>query len=82
MIHPHLDDFASMLEALVRGPVSTIAKTHALDGTSVELMKLRCAVQRLKTGKCGGELGSTAELLKKAPERFLSVSPPKKNIYW
>ena len=46
---------------IVSGPVPTIAKTNALDG--------------LKIGKCGDELGLTAELLKNVPEEFISILP-------
>ena len=53
--------------------MSTIAKTHALDGTWVGLSKLRFAVQRLKTRKCGDELGLKTEVFKNAFDEFSSM---------
>ena len=73
MMYPHLDDFASMLEALFVGPCQPLQRPMRLTEPGWDLSELRFAVQRLKTGKCGDELGLTAELLKHAPEEFLNT---------
>ena len=73
VIYPHLDDIASMLEALFVGPSQPLQRPMRLTEPGWDLLELRFAVQRLKTGKCGDELGLTAELLKHAPENFLST---------
>ena len=71
--YPHLDDFASMLEALFVGPCQPLQKPMRLTEPGWDLSELRVAIQRLKTGKCGDEVGLTAELLKNVPEEFLSI---------
>ena len=73
MMYPHLDDFASMLEALFVGPCQPLQRPMRCTEPGWDLSELRFAVQRLKTGKCGDELGLTAELLKHAPEEFLNT---------
>jgi len=73
VMYPHLDDFASMLEALFVGPCQPLQRPMRLTELGWDLSELRFAVQRLKTRKCGDELGLTAELLKHAPEEFLST---------
>jgi len=73
VIYPHVDDFASMLEALFMGPCQPLQGPMRLTEPGWDLAERRFAVRRLKTGKCGGELGLTAELLKNAPEKFLRV---------
>jgi len=73
VMYPHLDDFASMLEALFVGPCQPLQKPMCLTEPGWDLSELRFAVRRLKSGKCGDELGLTAELLKHAPEEFLST---------
>ena len=73
MIYPHVDDFASMLEALFVGPCQPLQRPMRLTEPGWDLSELRFAVRRLKTGKCGGELGLTAELLKNAPETILGM---------
>ena len=65
--------FASMLEALFVGPCQPLQRPMRLTEPGRDLSELRFAVQRLKTRKCGGELGLTAELLKHAPEEFVST---------
>ena len=59
MIYPHLDDFASMLEALFVGPCQPLQRLMRLTEPGSALSEL----QGLKTAKCGNELGLTAELL-------------------
>ena len=71
--YPHLDDFASMLEALFVGPCQPLQRPMRLTEPRRDLSELRVAIQRLKTGKCGDEVGLTAELLKNVPEEFLSI---------
>ena len=66
VIYPHQDDFACMLEALFVVPSQPLQRPKRLTESGF-------AVQRLKTGKCGDELRLTAELLKHAPEGFLST---------
>ena len=73
VMYPHLDDFASMLEALFVGTCQPLQRPMRLTEPGWDLSELRFAVQRLKTGKCGDELGLTAELLKHAPEEFLNT---------
>ena len=73
VMYPHLDDFASMLEALFVGPCQPLQRPMRLTEPGWDLSELRFAVQRLKTGKCVDELGLTAELLKHAPEEFLNT---------
>ena len=68
MTYPHLDDFASMLEALF---VATMCWRHCswqplqrpmrLTEPEWDLSERSVAVQRLQSGKCGDELGWTAE---------------------
>ena len=65
--------FCIMLEALFVGPCQPLQRPMRLTERGWDLSELRFAVQWLKTGKCGDELGLTAELLQHAPEEFLNT---------
>ena len=73
MIYPHLDDFAFMLEALFMDPCQPLQRPMRLTELRWDLSERRFAFQGLNIGKCGGELGVTAGLLKHAPGEFLSM---------
>ena len=73
MIFPHLDDIAYMLEALFVGPCQPLPRPMRLTELGWDLSKLRFAVQRLKTGKCGDELGLKTEVFKNAFDEFSSM---------
>ena len=73
MIYPHVDDFAFMLEAFFMDPCQPLQKPMRLTELGWDLSERRFAVQGLTVGKCGDELGVTAELFKHAPGEFLSM---------
>ena len=73
VIYPHVDDFASMLEALFVGPRQPLQGPMRLTERGWDLSELRFAIRRLKTGKCGDGLGLTAELIQNAPAEFLGM---------
>ena len=70
MTYPHLGEFASMLEALFVGPCQPLQRPMRLTEPGWDLSELRAAIQRLKTGKCGDEVGLKAELLKNVPDQL------------
>ena len=73
VIFPNLDDIAYMLVALFVGPCQPLPRPMRLTELGWDLSKLRFAVQRLKTGKCGDELGLKTEVFKNAFDEFSSM---------
>ena len=66
-------DLSTPVGGIVVGPSQPLQRPMRLTEPGWDLLELRFAVQRLKTGKCGDELGLTAELPQHAPEDFLST---------
>ena len=64
MVQPHENAFASMLEALIAGPIQHLEKPPVLTEPLWSLAGLGRAVLRFKMRQCGDDVGLPTKLLK------------------
>ena len=73
VVRPHENDFSCMLAKFFTGPCELPPPSAVFSEPISTIQEMKAAIQRLKNGKGGDEVGLTAELLKHVPHEFLDA---------